>query len=83
MVTTVSGHARDHAGATSSSILTFPQPCPDCAGPYGTPHLVTAAVVQDSIRLGMGCAGCGHEWLLELPLLTAEQPAELRELTPA
>lgn len=56
------------AVTASPDHATFPQKCPDCAGLYGMPHMVATMVAKGAISVGISCQGCGHEWLLQVPV---------------
>ena len=47
-------------------------PCPDCKQVAGMPFIAGTQIASGSIKVGMRCRECGHEWRYDMPV-TAER----------
>ena len=51
----------------------FPMPCPRCTQVAGIPFIAGTTLENNTLRVGMRCRECGHEWRYDLPV-TADLP---------
>lgn len=57
----------DAARRGAGSDYRFPMACESCGKITAMPFMAGTSIEKDSIRVGMRCRECGHEWKLELP----------------
>jgi hypothetical protein len=49
---------------------TFPMPCPVCQHVAAMPFLAGTTLDNGTIRVGMRCRDCRHEWRFDMPVTT-------------